>query len=758
MRFTSNILIAVFFLSGMDSLIYQVAWQRLLTVYYGVGPISTTLIVTIFMLGLGVGALCGGVLAERVRNRIRVYMTVELLLGCFGLVSLPYLDFLGASTAGSSYQSSFVWMFLFLCIPTLLMGMTLPLIVKIFSGWFPDFLDTVAYLYFINTLGAALGALVASYGIISFLGLDWCIYLGFAVNVILACLIYLAGRAAPGPSDAPETETLGPKRISGTVAVPETVDGMGRTAWLVVLVTGFLAIGYEILWFRMIEVLVKASPYAFSTVLAVYLSGIALGSFAMHRALHRYRIEDRRSLFFSLQFLCGAYVGLSSLGYYYLTRYTRLHMFTKVSFTEFLHPNFEFSPIRNLGQLFLRVDILAWPFFFMFVPTLLMGASFPLISFLAQSRTDQEGRTVGTVYFFNTLGNVLGGIVTGFILLPVLHTEFALITLVTLNILMGLFVARVLGRRLSIPRRLAVTMSLLAVVVVTFPRPGQLYAAMHSPLGHHDRTFQEEGIEGIVYTIQDGERISSYINGLSHGGRLDPKFYAEAVEALSFARDAQNILIIGFGTGSITVAVQKQSGVQRITLVELNDTLIRSLTHIPVIRAILADPRLDLIIDDGRRFLLRTDQRFDLVLIDPLRTMTAYSNNLYSQQFFTLVKQHLAPGGVFMAWMDEARVMPKTIHAVFPYIRCYRFYGTTGFCIASDSPLRTERAVRDRILATFTRDEQERINGLQIAYLGDGTYVEEVARDFPVNEDWRPVCEYYLGLKVRQKLNRAASH
>src|SRR5206468_8363968 len=125
--------------SGMDSLIYQVAWQRLLTVYYGVGPISTTLIVTIFMLGLGVGALCGGALAERARNRIGVYMAVEFLLGCFGLVSLPYLDFLGGATAGSSYQATAIWMALFLIIPTLLMGMTLPLIVKIFSGWFPNF-------------------------------------------------------------------------------------------------------------------------------------------------------------------------------------------------------------------------------------------------------------------------------------------------------------------------------------------------------------------------------------------------------------------------------------------------------------------------------------------------------------------------------------------------------------------------------------------------------------------------------------------
>ena len=127
-------------------------------------------------------------------------MAVELLLGCFGLVSLPYLDYLGGWTAGSGYRVTSVCMVLFLLIPTLLMGMTLPLIVKIFSEWVPDFLRTVAFLYFINTLGAAVGALVASYGIISFLGLDWCIFIAGAINLILAGFIYLAGRSAAGQS------------------------------------------------------------------------------------------------------------------------------------------------------------------------------------------------------------------------------------------------------------------------------------------------------------------------------------------------------------------------------------------------------------------------------------------------------------------------------------------------------------------------------------------------------------------------------
>ncbi|HZW32145.1 MAG TPA: hypothetical protein VFF52_15645 [Isosphaeraceae bacterium] len=742
-----TLLVFVFFLSGMDSLIYQVAWQRLLTVYYGVGPISTALIVTIFMLGLGVGALCGGALAERVRARIRVYMAIELMLGFFGWFSLPYLEFLGGSTAGSSYQATAVWMALFLIIPTLLMGMTLPLIVKIFSGRFEDFLGTVAFLYFINTLGAAVGALVASYGIISFLGLDRCIYIAAAINLFLASLIAWAGRGAAGESAAPSSLAAPDAGASAPVG---PVHGLGRTAWLVVLITGFLAIGYEIVWFRVMEVLVKASPYAFSTVLAVYLCAIALGSFAMHRALPRSHVEDQRSVFFLLQFLTGCLVALSFVGYYVLTVHTRFGALTRASFWRSLHPSFELPSLEHPSLVFSSVDILIWPLFFVFVPALLIGASFPLISSLARSKADQEGRTVGTVYFFNTLGNALGGLATGFILLPVLKTERTILVFLSVNLLMGLFVTTVAGRRLPIAARSVVVLGLLGLAVAIFPRPGQLYAAMHSPVGHHERTFQEEGIEGIVYTTQDGEHIGNYINGLVHGGRPNPGFYAEAVEALSCTQETRNILIIGFGTGSFVEVMEQQPEVRKITLVELNDTLMRNLRRIPLFHNMLSDPRLDLIIDDGRRYLLRTDEKFDLVLIDPLWSTTAYSNNLYSREFFTLVRQHLKPEGVFLVWTDEMRVLPKTVGSAFPHLRFYSWPPRFGFTIVSTAPLKRDEGRWSRVLATFPPEMQPRIRREAITYLGDSAYVESISRGLPINEDRRPVCEYYLGLKTRQ--------
>lgn len=158
----TSFLAFIFFFSGFASLMYQIAWQRLLTLHYGVGAISITLIVSVYMLGLGVGGLVGGALAERIRDKLTLYFGVQLLLALFGFVSVPFLVFIGDRTAGSSYVLSLWYMALFLIVPTVLMGMTLPLLTKIFNRFVEEFLSTVSYLYFLNTVGAACGALFAS--------------------------------------------------------------------------------------------------------------------------------------------------------------------------------------------------------------------------------------------------------------------------------------------------------------------------------------------------------------------------------------------------------------------------------------------------------------------------------------------------------------------------------------------------------------------------------------------------------------------
>lgn len=752
----TSLLSFIFFFSGVSALIYQVIWQRILTTYYGVGAISIALIVSVYMVGLGIGALFGGFLSERVENKIFLYFLVELLIGFFGLISLPFLDLLGRYTAGSAYLLSFFYMFIFLCMPTFLMGVTLPLLTKIFNKLIQNFIDTISFLYFINTIGAAIGALFASYVLITFFGLDSAVYVAVVINFILAGLIIFSKHFLIGEPKQ-EKEYVSKQQIDRKYI-------LGKIAYPLVFVTGFLAIGYEIVWFRVVGVLVKSSAYSFSTTLSIYLFGIAIGSFYMSKYLKKHPNINKKDLFFSLQFLIGICVILIFISYYYVTKYTPLDAFTRVSFATILHPpaSINLSTLFSLGQVFVLLDIVLWPMLFVFVPTLLMGASFPLIAYLALSDSNKEGKYVGTVYFFNIVGNVFGGIVTGFLLLPFLGTEITLLSFSAVGIFFGIFTSKLSGKQFPTIQRIGFALIILVITIVLFPKDGQLYETMHilpaeveMGLQNHSTkegengtlTYLDEGRDGIVVTYQNQEKIYNYINGLPHGSR--GFWYGhqyEAIEAASCVPSIENVLIIGYGTGNTAKTIINMEGIRKITVVELNDTLMKNVIKIPVVKEELSDPRVDLIVEDGRRFLLGTNEKYDLILIDPIRTTTAYSNNIYSLQFNEIVSRHLTPNGIFMVWLYEHKVMPKTIHSVFDYVRLYKF-----FILASNSTIIKDDEKHKKLIAASSLQEQKGFIKLlaehKKLYLGNEDYVKTITDGYPINQDWKPVCEYYLGLK-----------
>lgn len=745
LRLTS-LLSAIFFFSGFASLIYQVSWQRLLTVYYGVGTISITLIVSVYMLGLRAGALWGGRLAERIQDKIALYFIVELLLGCFGMFSLFLLDLLGHYTAGSSLIISFFCMFVFLCMPTVLMGITLPLLTKIFNGFIQDFFKSVSFLYFINTLGAALGALCASYIIISFFGLDISVYSAAVINFILAGMIFFVRHKAKDQgASKPELTPVG-----------DNDSLLVTTAYVIVFVTGFLAIGYEIAWFRVVGVLVKNSPYAFSSVLAIYLLGIALGSFGMTKYVQSTKAIKNKNLFFTIQVFISLYVVIIFIGYYYLTEYSYLKYFTKLSFRRVLHPDLFSISFKSLEHgllsFYALFDVFFWAGVFVFIPTILMGASFPLISFLALSDSSQEGKTVGTIYFFNILGNVLGGLLTGLLLLPYFGTERTVLLFSLIGMLFILFINQYAGKPFAFKKRIAVAVFCVIFSVLFFPRGGALYKIMHSSPGAGYKIFLDEGIDGVILTYQHQDRVITYINGLPHGGRPGYAFYYEAIQAATHAKDVNDVLVIGYGTGSFVDVVLKLDDAKSITIVELSHTLMKNLKKIPLFEEMLSDPRVKLIFDDGRRFLLQTKKKYDLIMMDPLRSSTSYSNNLYSHQFFELLKDHLKSGGIVLIWMDEDMVIPKTIISSFPYVKMYKI-----FSLASNNLFYKNDERHNKLWARFSPHEQQEmeINSRDMGtFIGDQTYIKEATKGYQINSDWKPLCEYYLGLKIRNKLLR----
>lgn len=784
----------VFFLTGFSSLIYQVAWQRILTLYYGVGSISIALVVSIFMLGLGLGALAGGYLAEKFQNRVLLYFIIEFLIGCFGLLSIPFLDFLGRHTAGCSYMLTFFCMAIFLCVPTLLMGITLPILIKIINKQSPTFLHAISFLYFVNTLGAAAGAVLTGYFIISFLGLDGSVYFASVINFISAGLIFISMR-------------FNLKRH--TVFIVEQTDSAdkkmsGKWIYALVFIAGFLAIGYEIIWLRIIRLLVKASPYMFSSTLSIYLLGIALGSFYMGKYSSNKKAIDKKNLFFLMQFLIGLSVLVIVAGYFYLTQYTFFKILTKISFSFTPHPSyyipadFSFFSLKDiLTYLFQLIDVFFWPVVFILIPAIFMGAIFPLLTSLAHSEPNKEGKTVGRVYFLNTVGGALGGMLTGYFILPRFGTEIALLWFSLAGIFFGFFVTKIRGKKISRPQKVVPIFILLVMALIFFPKKTQLSMLMHAQQiysnvallserefeyvgqradgimeyfprkshlykivptqkiheilypsqGDKLKTYIEENIDGVIVATQLGDQIISYINGIGNNMRSIPNHVARVIETLTFSKKIETVLVIGCGT--FFEPLLGIDEVKKITVVEVNEAVIKNLKKINDYKAFLDNKKVELVIDDGRRFLQRERNKYDVVIMGTVRATDSYANNLNSQEFFMMIKEHLSPGGVLMFWTQENRVLPKTILSVFKYLR---FYDTA--CLASAEPFAPNLKRREELFLKYPplfRAEILAQYGEELSYLGDEDYVKDLTGPYPVNQDYKPVLEYYLGYKIRKK-------
>jgi spermidine synthase len=258
-----------------------------------------------------------------------------------------------------------------------------------------------------------------------------------------------------------------------------------------------------------------------------------------------------------------------------------------------------------------------------------------------------------------------------------------------------------------------------------------------------------EGVDAVVVSYHNWGPTSDYINGQEHGRFGTEWYYAWVTEAAIYTPSLDNVLVIGFGAGTFPFVLEEMDNLGKMTVVELSPTLIKNQKDIPFYQEMLSDPRLTLVIDDGRRYLLQTSEKFDLILMDPVRTTTSHANNLHSKEFFELARQHLKPGGVLLiGGLNEERVVSKTIASVFDYVRIYDL-----FTIGSDVPLVRNIKNQNNVYAALDEEMRKHVvDYVSGNYRGDRSFILDVASDYPINEELKPVTEYYLGLKVKERL------
>lgn len=734
----SVIAFAVFFLSGFAALLYQVVWQRLLVVFSGADVYSVTVIVAAFMAGLGIGNLAGGQIADRFspRTNLWIFAAAELAIAVFAAASDWLLYDVLYLRLSSLASSGFAGLIVFLCLlwPTCFMGMSLPLLARALTRHLPEAGSVIGALYGVNTLGAAAGALLTTWVLLPRLGLAGALPFGVAFNVACAVAGVLLTRVVSGDRFAGDGEARQPAPAAAVAGA------MPFAAWAVLYgIAGFAALSLEIVWFRMLGVLLKSTAFTFGTVLAIYLLGIGSGA-AIGSRLVRHSARPGRTFLGVQAALLLAAGAITAAVLALIEGGQPTDLVTHLGRNDY---DIAAAPRSELLALFV-----ALPAVCLGLPTFLMGLSFPFLQKAAQADLSHLGRRVATLMTANIAGSTLGAVLTGLVLLPWLSTAATLAGLVGLAAIPGLLWARTA----SGPRRLPAMAGVLAAVVivgVALPEKTGFWATLHAAEAR--RVIVEEDGAGVTLLNVRGGQTLVFVNGVSQSWIPFGNIHT-VLGALPLVMHASpaDVAIIGLGSGDTAFAAGGRAETGRIACIEIIggqrialERLVQTLGD-PGLVGLLGDRRIEHVVGDGRAYLLQREQRYDIIEADALRPQTAYSGNLYSREYFELVRSRLKTGGLAVTWAPTPRVR-DTFAAVFPHVVVLK-----DVLVGSMEPLAFDRAaVEQRLhdpafLGYYNRVGID-IRSLLAPYLGatPRIYGPETARETrELNSDLWPRDEF----------------
>lgn len=775
-RAARAILFATFAATGFSALTLQVVWQRVLSLHAGIDLIAATTVVTAFLAGLGLGSLAGGAAADRLgpRGSLLLFALANLGIGGFawGSLWLFYDVYRRHAAALDSAGAMFAFHFLLLGVPTTLMGLSLPLLARGVVARAGEIGALVGRLYAVNTLGAALGAAVAGWVLLGELGFVATVRvaasLNFAAALVVAALWRLARRPAgvgeAGGGAAPAATAGGgdagaPAGAAPGGPAPARGGGGESRVWpwlLLYALTGAVAIALEIVYFRLIDTILRNNSYTFATVLATYLLLFAAGAALGARRASRVARPDRWFLFLQLGVGLATLLGILVLlhppdAFGIAPAVTRYYQSGG-----YMHGGYSLATLGEAARL-LYAHVVA-PLLVMGLPVLLMGASFPFVQAHVARRLDSLGRRTGALLFANICGNVAGGAAAGFLLLDRLGTSGTLRLLAALLLIPGLAgVAGLAGRR-----RLAVGLAVALAMggaLAAFPDNERLWAFFHGV--PTDRFELAEDRACVTSLVQEGDQHFLYINGSWQNGHPYDLFHILIGLLPSLMHeDPDNGLAIGLGIGSTAYAMAQDSAIDHVDCVEIcggEERLIAALADAgsEPSRRLLADPRVNLVTADGRRWLLARPGLYDVIVVDVVRPNTAYSGNLYSVEFYELAASRLAPGGVFVQWVPTPRVL-NAVRKVFPHVAVGEVpdYFASRFVVASNqrmllqAPLLRERLEsRVDLAASFDAEQQRRLleffSTSRLRRLFERGKVAALP-EAHFNRDLRPRDEYFL--------------
>ena len=746
-----------FFASGAAGLILQVVWLRMLKLVFGSTVPAVSTVLSAFMAGLALGSFVIGRIADRQPNKIRLYGLLELGVGGSALL-LPALFTAIKPLCAELYRwqavsghdslvglANFALCFAILLVPTTLMGGTLPALCSYLIEGRSTLGKRVGVLYGLNTLGAVAGSFGAGFILIHLVGESNTMYMAAAVYILIG-LLFLGRSFARVDHGADAAHGGGPRASAEEAA---SGDGLSpRHVTLVIVafgLSGMTALGYEVAWTRCLMPFVGMDTYAFSAMLTVFLGGLALGSFLYTK------LWDAASGMLRRLALLQIGIGLTAL-------------LSLVVFSQLRHLNdllFQAAAIQQswLGTTSVKfLDAAAA----VLVPTLLMGATFPLVSKVVTS-LKRKGRSIGNIYSANTVGAILGSFMAGFALIPLLGVQLAICVLAAVNILVGAVLWAVWGGRLT-------RLSLTAAVAIVGTWLGVSWLAAGTPMiqwtsyfHDEDKGFEilyaEEGVAASVAVLEreDGTReinLDGRSTAYTNYSDLQVHCYLGHLPLmLRQSRQPATVLVVGFGLGS-TAWSCLQHQVESVDCVELvkeeRQTAAYFADHN---HDVLSHPRFNWLTGDGRNHLSATERTYDVISVNAVHPRV--SPSLYTSDFYEQVRRRLSSDGVACVWLtlhglssDEFRMLLRAFAEVLPEAMLFDVNSQHMVVVGSKKPIKIdhrqwlERLRGDAVRRHLAQVHLDHPHAMLSHFVLGPESLREYIGEVPLNSDDRPYVEF----------------
>ena len=762
----------LFLISGAAGLIYEVTWTRAFGVVFGNTVFAVSTVLTAFMLGLAVGSWLFGRIGDRSSQPLKLYALLQMGIGAYAF-AFPmvlaatdvFYQWFFRSFHPSFYSLSlvrFVLSIIILLLPTALMGGTLPVLSKLWANSSRKGASearigrSVGILYAINTFGAVAGSFLAGYLLMRTLGVSNTIYLAASANILVGVLSLilsgLIGRKSPAKKQKRPAHKLERAEISRTGDELGEELGSKRVIVLVAVgLAGFCALALEVLWTRVLMFVLGTSAYAFACMLTCFLLGIALGSFLCSRLLLG-RIKNPIFALGVVEFL----VALSVLGSVPL-----LGILWHIDYVLLGKVVGGFSFWREVAAHFLDASVV------LLVPTVLMGAVFPIAVKICARSWEAVSKRVGEVYACNTVGCVLGSFAAGFVMVPLLGLRDSFLLVVGIQLFLAAVVIFFSEKRRAVLGVPTAVVSLAVLIACILTIPPDVFLRTINTYHHPSRiVYIKDDATGTVtvHDLPDGDRAIA-VDGVNVAGvdlMLRTTQKLQGYVPLLVHNNPRKVLQIGFGSGE-TSGVGLMFGVEEYNIVEICPGVFEAGRFFEKInKGSYKDPRLKKIIMDGKNFVKLTDEKFDIIMNDSTYPGTTGSSALYTYDHFKQCQEHLRPGGVLSCWLpldlrpEDFQVIIRSFQAVMPHSSFWmanNCLNKHAVLVGTLSPMRIDfQRVRRLVERQDISTDLAEINIYSVYDLLDCLVVSEsglrrIGGEGPFNTDDRPSLEFGAAIK-----------